>query len=124
MVPGYGLNHIEFDSGILNVTLTVMALREFLAKPHQAIVKRFIYEQPLDSSAKLTVITDMIIAGDVMSYFERVMFMWSRRHFADARPVGMVLLKAMFAPPKAPVQVVDNLATVALPLRRLSSVTR
>jgi|GEM_PF-1887651 len=44
--------------------------------------------------------------------------MWSRRHFADARPVGVVFLQNLFTSPKTAVPVVDNLAAVALPLRR------
>ena len=47
--------------------------------------------------------------------------MWSRRHFADARPVGIVFLQNLFAN-QAPVRVIDNLAAVALPLRRLARV--
>jgi hypothetical protein len=44
--------------------------------------------------------------------------MWSRRHFADARPAGIVFLQNLFTRPKATMPVVDNLAAVALPLRR------
>lgn len=46
--------------------------------------------------------------------------MWSRRHFADARPAGVVFLQNLIAGQKAPVPVIDNLAAVALPLRRLA----
>jgi hypothetical protein len=50
--------------------------------------------------------------------------MWSRRHFADARPAGVVFLQNLFvkerASQKSPVPVIDNLAAVALPLRRLA----
>lgn len=48
--------------------------------------------------------------------------MWSRRHFIDARPSGVFFLQNVFADQKASAQVVDNLATVALPLRRLAHV--
>ncbi len=48
--------------------------------------------------------------------------MWSRRHFVDAHPVGMIFLQNLFAAQKEPVRVIDNLATVALPLRRLAQV--
>ncbi len=46
--------------------------------------------------------------------------MWSRRHFADARPAGVVFLQNLFVNQKTPVRVIDNLAAVALPLRRIS----
>lgn len=50
--------------------------------------------------------------------------MWSRRHFTDAHPAGIVFLQNLFANQKAPAPVaapvVDNLAAVALPLRRLA----
>ncbi len=46
--------------------------------------------------------------------------MWSRRHFTDAHPVGIVFLQNLFAGQKAPAPVIDNLAAVALPLRRLA----
>jgi len=45
--------------------------------------------------------------------------MWSRRHFADAHPVGVTFLQNLFAGQKTPAPVVDNLAAIALPLRRL-----
>jgi hypothetical protein len=55
--------------------------------------------------------------------------MWSRRHFADARPAGILFLQNLFCDPhnahakttvpQAAVVVVDNLAAIALPLRRL-----
>lgn len=52
--------------------------------------------------------------------------MWSRRHFADARPAGVVFLQSLFVhtdklePLSEPV--VDNLAAVTLPARRLAYV--
>ncbi|MGN6208716.1 hypothetical protein [Asticcacaulis sp.] len=46
--------------------------------------------------------------------------MWSRRHFSDAKPAGVALLKSLFGNHKTPVRVIDNLAAVALPLRRLA----
>ena len=50
--------------------------------------------------------------------------MWSRRHFTDSRPAGVVFLQNLFANQKVlapvPVPVVDNLAAVALPLRRMA----
>ena len=48
--------------------------------------------------------------------------MWSRRHFADAHPAGVIFLQNLFVAQKEPVRVVDNLAAVALPLRRLARV--
>ena len=46
--------------------------------------------------------------------------MWSRRHFTDARPVGIVFLQNLIAGQKAPVRVIDNLAAIAVPMRRLA----
>ncbi|MFT4073884.1 MAG: hypothetical protein QM647_00020 [Asticcacaulis sp.] len=45
--------------------------------------------------------------------------MWSPRHFANARPAGVLFLQNLFVEQK-PANVIDNLAAVALPLRRLS----
>mgnify|MGYP000400277962 CR=1 FL=1 len=46
--------------------------------------------------------------------------MWSRRHFADARPAGIVFLQNLIAGQKASTSVVDNLAAIAVPMRRLA----
>ena len=48
--------------------------------------------------------------------------MWSRRHFVDVRPAGIVFLKNLFVNRKVRIRVVDNLAAIALPLRRLAQV--
>ncbi len=52
--------------------------------------------------------------------------MWSRRHFANARPTGFVFLQNLFVIERpaasVPAPVVDNLAAIALPLRRLARV--
>jgi hypothetical protein len=46
--------------------------------------------------------------------------MWSRRHFSNAHPVGIVFLQNLFTNSKTSAPVVNNLAAVALPLRRLA----
>ena len=50
--------------------------------------------------------------------------MWSRRHFANAKPAGIIILQNLFAqtrrPAVAPETVINNLAAVALPARRLA----
>ena len=49
--------------------------------------------------------------------------MWSRRHFANAKPAGIIILQNLFAQTQrqtAPEAVIDNLAAVALPARRLA----
>jgi hypothetical protein len=60
------------------------------------------------------------------SRVERLISMWSRRHFADARPAGVVFLQNLFVHTEssipAPEPVIDNLAAVTLPARRLAYV--
>jgi len=49
--------------------------------------------------------------------------MWSRRHFANAKPAGIIILQNLFSQTQrqtSPEAVIDNLAAVALPARRLA----
>jgi len=45
--------------------------------------------------------------------------MWSRRHFANAQPGGVLVLLQNLLVREDGQPVVDNLARIALPLRRL-----